>query len=535
MGWSALAWVMLLHGLGSFGLVGPDEPRYAAIAAAMLHRHDWVTPWLWGAPWFEKPVLYYWLAAVTQGVFHVGAAAARLPNALLALLLSAGLGWFLHRVHSRRAGLLGALFSLTTAFLFIFGRAATTDMTLTVPWSLAMMALYLEWYPAAAALVALAALAKGPIAVVLAAMVGLAFWASQRNWRRLARCLAPAPVMIFLAVAAPWYAAVQWRNPAFFRVFVLQHNLERFATNRFEHPQPVWFYIPVLLLALAPWTGWLVLPLAAAGRRFRERGWRRAWNGDDAPLKFYLSFWTLAPVAFFSISQSKLPGYILPAVPGAVALMAVYAAETWERGPRWPLMLSAALAGWIPAGVRLTNWFLAPRALRPPLASLLRTPPEAVLAIGTTALLLVLALRRRTALLLGATAVIVAAGAWSLTRPPVSHDLDVALSGRPLAQAIRAECATGLPTTCASVPLYSWNLNRSLLYGVQYELDGTLAEWPPEGTLPPHALVIVGRDSAARFVDAYGAGRHIAQIGHMQPQSELPAPWLALELSPPPH
>src|SRR6185312_8090065 len=95
MGWSALAWVMLLHGLGSFGLVGPDEPRYAAIAAAMLHRHDWVTPWLWGAPWFEKPVLYYWLAAVTQGVFHVGAAAARLPNALLALLLSAGLGWYL--------------------------------------------------------------------------------------------------------------------------------------------------------------------------------------------------------------------------------------------------------------------------------------------------------------------------------------------------------------------------------------------------------------------------------------------------------
>ncbi|MGH9393096.1 MAG: hypothetical protein ACRD1E_02925, partial [Terriglobales bacterium] len=82
--WAGLGWVMLLGGLGSFGLIGPDEPRYAAIAAAMARTHDWITPRLWGTPWFEKPVLYYWLAALADGMHGAGAAAARMPNAVLA-------------------------------------------------------------------------------------------------------------------------------------------------------------------------------------------------------------------------------------------------------------------------------------------------------------------------------------------------------------------------------------------------------------------------------------------------------------------
>src|SRR6185437_12017526 len=141
--WGALAWLMLLAGLGGFGLIGPDEPRYAAIAAAMARTQDWITPRLWGAAWFEKPVLYYWLAGLSQRLRGVSAAAARLPNAVLAIATIAALWWFLRRTHSARAGALAGFLGLTSVFIFGFGRAATTDMTLAAPLTLGLLALYL--------------------------------------------------------------------------------------------------------------------------------------------------------------------------------------------------------------------------------------------------------------------------------------------------------------------------------------------------------------------------------------------------------
>src|SRR6185312_15616784 len=207
--------------------------------------------------------------------------------------------------------------SLTTAFLFIFGRAATTDMTLSAPLAVGFMAAYLWWERerarylfAAAVAVGFAALAKGPVAPVLLGLALLGFSATQRHLRRLLGYLHPLPIAVFFLVAAPWYIAVQIRNPTFFNTFFLQHNLERFATNRFEHPQPFWYYLPLLLLALFPWTGWLGLPLQSAVRRWRRLGWIRAWDGRDQPLKFFLGSWLAAPVIFFSLSHSKLPGYI---------------------------------------------------------------------------------------------------------------------------------------------------------------------------------------------------------------------------------
>ncbi|MGH9481071.1 MAG: ArnT family glycosyltransferase, partial [Terriglobales bacterium] len=316
LAWAATAWVMLFAGLGAVGLIGPDEPRYAAIAAAMGRSRDFITPRLWGVPWLEKPILYYWLAALAGGLGRIGDAAARLPNAALAAALSLALGLFLWRVHSARAGVLAAWLTLTAAMTIVLGRAATTDMTLAAPFALGMMALYLflreqrsRWLMGAAAALALATLAKGPVAVVLAGLALIGFAATQRRWRLAWRrlgdgqsasrrplpgiaahppsdqrerpwqevashpaLLRPWAVALYFLVASPWFVAVQWRNPEFFRVFFLQHNLERFASNRFEHPQPLWFFVPVLLLALFPWTGWLGLPLAAAARRLRRLG-----------------------------------------------------------------------------------------------------------------------------------------------------------------------------------------------------------------------------------------------------------------------
>ncbi|MGH9518792.1 MAG: glycosyltransferase family 39 protein, partial [Terriglobales bacterium] len=302
--WAALAWLALLWRLGSFGLAGPDEPRYAAIAAGMLRHKDWITPRLWGSPWFEKPVLYYWLAGLSQGVTHVGAAAARRPNAILAVILCAAMALFLRREHSARAGWLAGFMGLSSAFVIGLGRAATTDMTLTVPLTLALLAGYMWWQRRgavtlawAAVALAFAVLAKGPVAVALAALILIPFAATQRRLRDVWQLARPLPLALFFIIAAPWYIALELRQPEFFRVFFLQHNLERFATNKFEHPQAWWFYLPVLLLAVFPWTGWLLLPLQSAARRLRHRGWGGFRDGRDAALKFYLGLWVLATAA----------------------------------------------------------------------------------------------------------------------------------------------------------------------------------------------------------------------------------------------
>jgi 4-amino-4-deoxy-L-arabinose transferase-like glycosyltransferase len=494
-GWAALAWAMLLAGLGSFGLTGPDEPRYAAIAAAMARSGDFLTPRLWGRAWFEKPVLFYWLAALADRVRGIATASARLPNALLAIALSGALGLFLARAHSRRAGWLAAYLSLTSAFLFAFGRAASTDMTLTAPFACGMLAFYLglegegsrAWLAAGAGAIGLATLAKGPVAVVLAALALGGFATAQRNWRRVLRLLTPLPIAVFFAVAAPWYAALTWRHPGFFRFFFLQQNLERFATNRYQHPQPVWFYLPVLLLGLVPWAGWLGLPLGDLARRLRRLGWR-GWRGAD-PLATYLTLWLLAPLAFFSLSQSKLPGYILPAVPAAVGLIALSAAERWgQRGeglPRGPLLASAALAGLIPWAV-----WTAPRPSAAPAA----IAAGAAAAAGLGAL----AWRRRGAALVALTCLLLAGGVVALTRPPRSRTLDEALSGRPLARALQRVCGRGLPQACAGRPLFAWQLDRGRQYGAEFYLNGRLAPWPETPACTP-AVVVMNAGASGAF------------------------------------
>lgn len=535
--WAVLAWITLLWRLGSFGLSGPDEPRYAAIAAGMLRHGDWITPRLWGSPWFEKPVLYYWLAGISDRLTHVGAAAARRPNAILAVGLCAAMALFLRKEHSARAAWLAGFMGLSSAFVIGMGRAATTDMTLTVPLTLSLLAAYGWWQRRQTGVLAwaavglgLAVLAKGPVAIALAGMIVIVFAATQRRLRDLWNLLRPIPIALFFLVAAPWYIALELRQPEFFRIFFLQHNLERFATNRFEHPQAWWFYLPVLLLAVFPWTGWLWLPLRAAGTRLRRRGWRGFWDGRDAGLKFYLGLWVLAPVLFFTLSQSKLPGYILPAIPPAIMLMAIGAAESWPRLPGLAVGISAVLAGLIPAGVRLAPWALLPRGQRPALGPLLRDPGTELLAGVTIFLLLLLALRRRPLALTAATCALVAGAVLTLTHPPLSAEMDLAYSGRPLARSVQAQCQAGLPLHCGAVPLYEWNLNRSMLYGLQFELGSAIQEWPETGTLPAEAVVVTDRNAAAAFVARYGPKAKVERMSRFLPTPEAIPPWVVLRV-----
>jgi 4-amino-4-deoxy-L-arabinose transferase-like glycosyltransferase len=336
-------------GIQLIGLIGPDEPRYAQVAREMLARHDWVTPVLNGKPWLEKPPLYYWGAMIAFKGAGVTDTAARLPTAYLSCLFVIFVYIWARRF---RPGIQldAALITASAAMILGFGRSASTDMPLTVMLGAAMLSWY-GWYSGRNRLwlllfyvfLSLATLAKGPVAVLLAGVIILGFIALRRDWTLIARTLWPIGIALYLALTVPWFIAVQRANPEFFRVFFLQHNLARFSSNLYHHPQPFWFYLPVALVALVPWTVFAVAALVDCIRDWRLSVQQPPGEQD---LRVYLALWFFVPLVFFSMSRSKLPGYILPAIPAATILLADFILRREKeqaKPPAWMILLHGLL------------------------------------------------------------------------------------------------------------------------------------------------------------------------------------------------
>ncbi|HET7748658.1 MAG TPA: glycosyltransferase family 39 protein, partial [Terriglobales bacterium] len=309
---------LFYFGLGAFGLVGADEPRYAQVAREMLERHHWVTPFLYGHPWLEKPILYYWQAMVCYKIFGVSDWVARLPSALDATAMVVAIYLFF-RQFRRGFQLDAALITACAAGVIGLARSASTDMPLAATFTIALVA-WLAWYEGGRRrwllvfyfFLALATLAKGPVAVVLAGIIILLFAVAWRNLRLIAQTLWWPGLLLFLAAALPWYIAVQRENPGFFHSFIIEQNFARFGTNLYHHLQPWWYFVPVLLLAMVPWTFLVAAAFASAVRR-----WKREPDEEDRTIpadSFFLT-WITVVLVFFSASQSKLPAYILPAAP----------------------------------------------------------------------------------------------------------------------------------------------------------------------------------------------------------------------------
>jgi len=338
-------WVLLLAcsaffflwQLSAFGLIGADEPRYAQVAREMLERHDWITPTLSGTAWLEKPPLYYWQAIVAYKIFGVSDWAARLPSVIDASAMAFALYWFLRRFRPGLA-LDGALALVSSAAIIGFARAASTDMPLTAMFTIALLCWW-AWFESGNrgflagfyASLGLATLAKGPVAVFLAAAIIAIFAATQRSWRTMLQSLWIPGMLIFCVVALPWYVLVQLSNPQFFRVFILEHNLARFGTNMFHHPEPFWYYVPVVMLSWAPWVLFVAAAAIWAIRKMRE-------PSADA-VNTFLLVWIAVVIVFFSISTSKLPGYILPGIPPGVLLLANYLRERFQAKPHPVLVI----------------------------------------------------------------------------------------------------------------------------------------------------------------------------------------------------
>ncbi len=366
-------WFCLFSQPGALGLVGPDEPRYAFIARAMAATGDWITPRLFNRPWFEKPILYYWFAGICFRLFHGSEFPARLPSAFAALGSTLAMAWAAARLYGLRVALC-VLLVLPTSVAFIgFARSATPDMLFSATLAIALAAastICLEpkspethravvspprTNPVASlfvfgAALGLATLAKGPAALILAGgSVGL--WAAlSGHWRAAFRLMRPTAVITFCAVTLPWYFLCAQRNPDFLRVFLLEHNFERYLTPMFLHREPFWFFLPILLLGIFPWTGVLGWLAADGWRVVRSNDWRNSPG-------FFLGCWVIFPFFFFSFSQSKLPGYILPAVPPLGILLA-RTLQTAEMKPRRTRAIFAAIgATWLVLAASAPVWW----------------------------------------------------------------------------------------------------------------------------------------------------------------------------------
>ena len=331
-------------GLSAFGLIGADEPRYAQVAREMLARHDWITPILGGSVWLEKPPLYYWQAMIAYQLFGVSDWAARLPSAVSAFALVFAVYWFLRRFRPGFA-LDGALMLASSAGITGYARAASMDLPLTATFAIAMLAWY-AWFESGTrsylaafyALMAIALLAKGPVAPALAVVIIAVFGLLERSAGIVWKTLWWPGILLFCALGLPWYVMVQLRNPQFFHEFIVEHNLARFGTNLYHHPEPFWYYIPVTLLGWVPWAVFVAAACVWALRQFRNR--------DVGSLNAFLMAWIAVTVVFFSISQSKLPGYVLPAVPPGIVLLSEYVRRriALQPGPS-VVALHALLAG----------------------------------------------------------------------------------------------------------------------------------------------------------------------------------------------
>jgi 4-amino-4-deoxy-L-arabinose transferase-like glycosyltransferase len=377
------------------GLVGADEPRYAQIAHEMLDRFDsaqtlkgklsaCVTPYLYGHPWLEKPALYYWRAMFVFQEFGMHDWSARLPSASFAFFMIALI--YLHMKRFRPGGHLdAALITVASAGIFGFARGASTDMQMAAPLAIGLLGWY-AWYETDSKFwlfdiyffTGVATLAKGPVAPFLALLIVTAFAFLRREWSLLKRSFWWPGALLYFAIVLPWFIAVQHENPTFFREFFLEHNLERFATNRYEHQQPFWYYAVVVVLAVMPWT---VIAMRALidGIQTSMSEWRvrnslsckpcAGRPGDAFPE--FLVLWALIPIAFFSFSQSKLPGYILLSIPPITILTGDYLFRRRQLGlSRWVLVGHAILCGVMTMFTLLLPWFVSHGAQMPPLHAL---------------------------------------------------------------------------------------------------------------------------------------------------------------------
>lgn len=489
----ATLYLCYFHRLGAAGFVGPDEPRYAWIARDMAESGDLVTPRLYGKPWFEKPVLYYWAAAKTFRLSGASEASARFPSAFCALLATLAMAWLARKLYGDDTARWLLLVMPTTVAMIGFSHAAATDMLFSGMLAISMVCAAsvvgltrnndspivprTPWVPLLlfGFFLGLAVLAKGPAAIILAGATVFLWAALSKRWQDAFRCLHPVAITSFSLTALPWYILCAIRNPEFLHVFLIEHNFKRFLTPEFQHIQPFWFYIPIILVAVFPWT---VLSLCGLWRAAGSS--RRALPGDGA-LLFFLC-WPLVTLLFFSLSKSKLPGYILPAVPALLFLVAWYATVLVRDGnwyARWLFVLSGILFSLLGLGLRHYAWRIPAMQCVSPLCGITRIWLVAFV-FGLLIVLLGLGRQYTPALVAMVLATLMLVN--EIDRFLVN--LDPGISARDATIVVRR-----IWPDFSAEKAATWQLDREYVYQLNFYFERELLPWQPDQPKPDWLFV----------------------------------------------
>ena len=358
--WLAVLCALLYGtGLGRYALNNPDEARYAEIPREMLAASDYVTPRLNGVKYFEKPPLVYWLVAGSLAAFGPGETAARTVPAVFGTLGVLLLYGTVRRLHGRASAWWASLVLASSVLYFAHARILLLDMVVAVLISAVLCCFLLavrepagpmrRWmFYGLYASAALATLAKGLIGFLLPGAVMFLWLLLFNQWRRLRPFYLPTGLFIFAVIAVPWHLLVAQRNPEWAWFYFVHEHWLRFTTTTHGRYEPWWFFLPVVVLGLFPWTGFLLRGV----QRAVVGGWgQRTSRADD----WFPLLWALFILLFFSASQSKLVPYVLPVFPPLAWLVGRVIAELREKADpaawRGPLGLSVALAALLGAGL----------------------------------------------------------------------------------------------------------------------------------------------------------------------------------------
>jgi 4-amino-4-deoxy-L-arabinose transferase-like glycosyltransferase len=380
--------------LGNRPLSVPDEGRYVEIPREMVATGNYVTPRLNGVKYFEKPPLFYWFEAGLIKAFGLSEWSVRTAPALFALLGCLAVYYAGLRLFGRAAGIGAAVVLATSTLYYAMGRVITLDMPVTTLLSGALLAFLLGtrepegaarrvFFLAFYALAALATLTKGLIGIVIPGMIIFWWMLLTTEWRTLRSMHVLSGSVLFLIIAVPWHILVDRANPEFLNFYFIHEHFQRYLTKVHGRYKPFWYFLPVLLVGLFPWSAFLFQAI----RRSLPRSWAERKAHKEA---IFLLLWAGLVFLFFSASDSKLVPYILPVLPPLALLIGPYLGEVWEngdssgaRGVRTGLVLLLVLSVLLIAGLALLPRFrpeLDRTVFRPHLYGII-----AVIALGTAA------------------------------------------------------------------------------------------------------------------------------------------------------
>jgi 4-amino-4-deoxy-L-arabinose transferase-like glycosyltransferase len=318
--------IIWFFGLSARHLADPDEGRYAEIPLRMLLTGDWITPRLNGLKYFEKPPLQYWATAVAYSLFGTSEAASRLWTSLTGFLAVLATCYAGARLFSLRVGIYAGLILISSNLFFLSGMINTLDMGVSYFLTIALAGflcaqrdeatprqrtygMWLAWGS-----IGLAILSKGLIGLVLPGGVLVCYSLIHRDWRLWTRLQLTSGIVLITLIAAPWFILTARANPEFLQFFFIHEHFDRFTSAVHGRFHPWYYYVPVVAIGICPWLPLLPITL------------RKAWTTRALSQRFhperFLVIWIAVIYLFFSISNSKLPFYLVPILPPIALLMA---------------------------------------------------------------------------------------------------------------------------------------------------------------------------------------------------------------------